>query len=195
MSGQHTAIIRTEQRLIPMTRPIGPARRKRLKLKGVLHGMLAMPSTLAMLAPSRAWAIELMHLDSHQGAVLLAMVKRLYPQQMLDEVIYALVVKDIDARALEDAATQRLLADGVHALDARSPDADWTKQPASAQRRDVAALAGTRFWEAVRGAAIVSLYRNALAYQCFDYGAGDENGGELFKGLASLAWLRERPRK
>jgi len=172
---------------------IALTRREWLKGTGVLIGTLAVSSSLALFAPSRVWALELQHLDTHQGAVLLAMTKQLYPHRTLDDAVYALAVKSLDAKAQHDAAIRKQLADGVRALDRDAPGADWTRQPADAQARDVAALAGTPFFETVRGTAVVSLYSNALAYRHFGYGASDGDGGYLFKGFNDLAWLPDPP--
>jgi hypothetical protein len=172
---------------------IALTRREWLKGTGILIGTLAVSSSLAMFAPSRVWALELKHLDSHQGAVLLAMAKQLFPHKTLDDAVYALVVKDLDAKAQGDAAVRKQLAEGVQALDKKAPGGDWTKQSPEAQARDIAAIAGTPFFEAVRGTAVVSLYSNTLAYQHFGYGASEGDGGYLFKGFNNLAWLPDPP--
>ncbi|MEM5440413.1 tat (twin-arginine translocation) pathway signal sequence [Paraburkholderia diazotrophica] len=172
---------------------IALTRREWLKGTGILIGTLAVSSSLAMFAPSRVWALELKHLDTHQGAVLLAMTKQLYPHKTLDDAVYALAVKDLDAKAQSDAAVRKQLAEGMMALDKKAPGGDWTKQPAEAQARDVAAIAGTPFFETVRSTAVVSLYSNTLAYQHFGYGASEGDGGYLFKGFNNLAWLPEPP--
>ncbi|MEA3119971.1 MAG: hypothetical protein QOI13_3241 [Paraburkholderia sp.] len=193
MTGKTIAIARDRNREIetPMLVPL--TRRELLKGTGILLGTLALSSTLAMFAPSRVWALELKHLDSHQGAVLLAMAKQLYPHKTLDDAVYALVVKDLDAKALHDAATRKQLIDGVRALDHKAPESDWTKQPEKEQANDIAAIAGTPFFETVRSTAIVSLYSSALAYQHFGYGAAEGDGGYLFKGFNNLAWLPNPP--
>ncbi|MBN3845422.1 tat (twin-arginine translocation) pathway signal sequence [Paraburkholderia sp. Ac-20342] len=172
---------------------IALTRREWLKGTGILIGTLAVSSSLAMFAPSRVWALELKHLDTHQGAVLLALTKQLYPHKTLDDAVYALAVKDLDAKAQHDAAVRKQLADGVTALDKKAPGGDWTKQAAEAQASDVAALAGTPFFETVRGTAVVSIYSSTLAYQHFGYGASEGDGGYLFKGFNNLAWLPEPP--
>ncbi|RZF27890.1 tat (twin-arginine translocation) pathway signal sequence [Paraburkholderia sp. UYCP14C] len=172
---------------------IALTRREWLKGTGILIGTLAVSSSLALFAPSRVWALELQHLDTHQGAVLLAMTKQLYPHKTLDDAVYALVVKDLDAKAQSNAAVGKQLADGVAALDQKAPGGDWTRQPADAQARDVAAIADTPFFQTVRGTAVVSLYSNTLAYQHFGYGASEGDGGYLFKGFNNLAWLPNPP--
>ncbi|WP_415117573.1 twin-arginine translocation signal domain-containing protein [Paraburkholderia sp.] len=168
-------------------------RRELLKGTGVLTGTLALSSTLAMLAPSRVWALELQGLDTHQGNVLLAFTRQLYPHATLDDAVYALVVKDLDAKARKDPAVRQQLADGVKQLDAGAGGADWSKRDSAAQARDVAALAGTPFFTTVRSTAIVSLYSNEMAYQHFGYGASEGDGGYLHKGFNDLSWLPDPP--
>ncbi len=168
-------------------------RRELLKGTGVLTGTLALSSTLAMLAPSRVWALELQGLDTHQGDVLLAFTRQLYPHPTLDDAVYALVVKDLDGKAQKDPAVRRQLADGVKQLDATAGGSDWSKRDSGAQARDVAALAGTPFFTTVRTTAIVSLYSNPLAFEHFGYGASDGDGGYLYKGFNNLSWLPDPP--
>src|ERR1700761_496178 len=98
---------------IPLTR------RELLRGTGVLMGTLAFSSVLSTLAPSRAWALELQGLDAHQGEVILAFTRQLYPHPTLDNAVYALVVKDLDAKAKADPAVRKQLADGVAQLDAK----------------------------------------------------------------------------
>jgi len=167
-------------------------RRELLKGTGVLTGTLALSSTLAFLAPSRVWALELQGLDTHQGEVLLAFTRQIYPHATLDNAVYALVVKDLDAKAQKDPAVRQQLTDGVHQLDAKA-NGDWTKRDAAAQATDVAALAGTPFFTTVRSTAVVSLYSNALAFQHFGYGGPEGDGGYLYKGFNSLSWLPDPP--
>ncbi len=83
-------------------------------------GTLAFSSILATLAPSRAWALELQGLDTHQGEVILAFTRQIYPHATLDNAVYALVVKDLDAKAKADPAVRQQLADGVKQLDAKA---------------------------------------------------------------------------
>jgi hypothetical protein len=173
---------------VPLTR------RELLKGTGLLFGTLALSSTLAMLAPSRVWALELNRLDTHQGDVLLAFVKRIYPHATLDDAVYALVVKDLDAKAAADAALQAQLAEGVQKLDALA-QGDWLKRSVAEQDSDVAGIAGSAFFETVRSTAVVSLYSNALAYKHFGYGANAGDAGYLYAGFNALAWLPEPPAK
>lgn len=171
---------------IPLTR------RELLRGTGVLMGTLAFSSVLSTLAPSRAWALELQGLDTHQGEVILAFSRQLYPHATLDTAVYALVVKDLDAKAKADPAVRQQLADGVKQLDAKA-GSDWLARTPAAQAEDVAALAGSPFFNTVRSTAIVSLYSNTMAYAHFGYGAAEGDGGYLTKGFDSLSWLPNPP--
>jgi hypothetical protein len=171
---------------------IALTRRELLKGTGVLMGTLAFSSLLSTLAPSRAWALELQGLDTHQGEVLLAFTRQLYPHATLDNAVYALVVKDLDAKAKADPAVRRQLADGVRQLDAKA-GANWLTRAPAAQAEDVAALAGTPFFVTIRSTAVVSLYSNTMAYAHFGYGASEGDGGYLNKGFDSLSWLPNPP--
>ncbi|WP_414695392.1 twin-arginine translocation signal domain-containing protein [Paraburkholderia sp.] len=168
-------------------------RRELLKGTGVLTGTLALSSTLAMFAPSRVWALELQGFNTHQGDVLLAFTRQLYPHATLDNAVYALVIKDLDGKAQKDPAVRQQLVDGVKQLDAVAGGSDWSKRDSAAQAHDVAALAGTPFFTTVRSTAIVSLYSNPLAYQHFGYGASEGDGGYLYKGFNNLSWLPNPP--
>jgi hypothetical protein len=171
---------------IPLTR------RELLKGTGVITGTLAFSSIFAALAPSRVWAVELQGLDSHQGEVILAFTRQVYPHPKLDDAVYALVVKDLDAKARKDPTVQQQLVDGVQQLDALG-GSNWAKRDATAQARDVQSMSSTPFFKTVRSTAVVSLYSNTLAYAHFGYGASEGDGGYLYKGFNSLSWLPNPP--
>ncbi|ALM82737.1 tat (twin-arginine translocation) pathway signal sequence [Bordetella sp. N] len=171
---------------VPLTR------REWLKGTGVLFGTLALSSTLAAFAPSRAWALELKRLDTHQGDVLLALTKRIYPHATLDDAVYALVVKDLDGKAAADGALQAQLAGGVKKLDDMA-QGNWLKRSTADQDRDLVALAKEPFFQTVRSTAVVALYANPLAYAHFGYGANAGDGGYLLTGFNALAWLPDPP--
>lgn len=167
-------------------------RRELLKGTGILMGTLAVSSILATLAPSRVWALELQGLDTHQGEVILAFTRQMYPHPTLDNAVYALVVKDLDAKAKADPAIRQQLADGVKQLDARA-GSDWLTRTPEAQAQDVRAMLGTPFFATVRSTAVVSLYSNTMAYAHFGYGASQGDGGYLTQGFDNLSWLPNPP--
>ena len=98
-------------------RDIPLARREFLQGSGILIGVLASGSLLASLAPSPVWAVELQTLTAAQGDTLIAMGRVLYPHDKLPDAVYALLAKDLDAKAASTPATATTLQDGIAALD------------------------------------------------------------------------------
>lgn len=160
---------------------------------GVLAGTLAFASgPIALLAPSRSWALSLESLSSRQGEILLAITRQIFPHPDLEDAVYAMVVKSLDRKAA-DASLHALLKEGVGALDA-SAGGDWLALDDAARLEHLAPMAGGAFFETVRSDAVVSLYDNSLAYVHFGYGGAEGDGGYLSKGFNDLTWLPEPPK-
>lgn len=159
---------------------------------GVLAGTLAFASgPIALLAPSRSWAMSLDHLTSRQGEVLLAMTRQLFPHADLEDAVYALVVKSLDGKAA-DAATAEQISSGVSELDDKA-DGDWLALGDDERLAVLQSMAGTPFFELVRGDAVVSLYNNPLAFAHFGYEGEKGNAGYLSQGFNDLTWLPDPP--
>src|SRR6195952_1440129 len=75
------------------------SRRQFLQGSVVLTGLLVAGTPIALLAPSRAWAVELSHIDQNQADAIMALARTLYPHKTLPDAVYALAVKDVDAKA------------------------------------------------------------------------------------------------
>lgn len=160
---------------------------------GVLAGTLAFASgPIALLAPSRSWALSLDSLSSRQGEMLLAITRQIFPHPDLEDAVYSMVVKSLDRKSA-DAAVHALLKEGVDVLDVAA-GGDWLSLNEAARLAHLAPLAGTPFFETVRGDAVVSLYDNPLAYAHFGYGGAEGDGGYLSKGFNDLTWLPEPPK-
>ncbi len=72
-------------------------RRELLKTTtGLLTGCLVAGSPLALIAPGRAWAVDLEILTSSEGATLMSMARTIAPHDKLDDAAYALVIKAVD---------------------------------------------------------------------------------------------------
>lgn len=165
------------------------ARREFLKGSGILIGVLATGSLLASLAPSTVWAVELQKLTTAQGDTLVAMGRVLYPHKKLPDAVYALLAKDLDAKAATTPATAATLQDGIAALDqaagGRFVDASAAKKLALVKR-----IEGTPFFAAVRGQCVTSLYDNDMAFAALGYpGSSWQKGGYLTRGFQDLKWL------
>jgi hypothetical protein len=167
------------------------SRREFLKGTGILVGTLWASSTaLITLAPSRVWALELKALDERTGKVLLVFTRQILPHAKLDDAVYALVVKDLDAEAAGSADVKKLLTEGAAGLD-KAAGGDFAAAAKDKQSEITASLSKTPFFEKVRGKAIVSLYNNELAFAHFGYegNAFQKGGGYLLRGFNDLKWL------
>ena len=172
---------------------IALTRREFLKGAGILTGTLAASSILSVLAPSRAWALELTTLASAQGDALLQMGKVLYPHKGLPDAVYALLAKDLDGAASKDPKTAQMLGDGVAALDKAAGGSFATASDAK-KLEAVKSLEGTPFFNTVRGQCISSLYNNDMAFAHFGYpGPSWEKGGYINSGFNDLKWLPDPP--
>ena len=161
------------------------ARRQFLKGSGILMGTLAAGSVLAVLAPSRAWALELKQLSKSEGQTLMAIGRVLYPHKKLPDAVYALLAKDLDAKT--DALP--MLRAGITALD-QAAGGSFVKAPDAKKLAVVKAIEGTPFFSAVRGQCVTSLYDNDMAFAVFGYpGSAWEKGGYITRGFQDLKWL------
>lgn len=167
-------------------------RRDFLKGSGILMGTIAAGSALAALAPSSAWAVELKTLSQPHGKTLMIMGRVLFPHKKLPDAVYALLAKDLDAKASADAATRDLLREGIAQLD----KAGFAKANAAGRLTIVKALEGSPFFNAVRGQCVTSLYDNDMAFKVFGYpGASWDKGGYITRGFQDLKWLQEPPKE
>jgi hypothetical protein len=170
--------------------PIGIAdRRDFLKVTGVLTGWLAAGSPLALLAPSRAWALDLTVFSSEQGAALLAAVRTILPHDSLDDAVYAGVVHSCDVDAARDPATLELYTKGLASLGAGFAAVDEPGRVAVLKK-----IEPTPFFQQLRVKAVSELYSSPLAFAHFGYeGEVFSKGGYLHRGFDDLRWLPEVP--
>lgn len=160
----------------------------------VLMGVLAFAGgPIAALAPARAWALELARLDEREGRALLAITRHLFPHDAMEDAVYAFVVRDLDGAAAADDAVRDLLRAGIGRLDAAA-GGDWLALDGDTRFIHLRAMAGSPFFEKVRGTAVVSLYDNELAYAHFGYeGPSFQKDGYLLRGFDDLDWLPDPP--
>ena len=164
-------------------------RRQFLKGSGVLMGTLVAGTTLAALAPSPVWAVELKKLSKADGQTLMAMGRVLYPHKKLPDAVYALLAKDLDAKAAGDAAAASQIQAGIAALNSEAGGSFVKASPAK-KLAIVKAMEGQPFFATVRGQCITSLYDNDMAYAVFGYpGSAWEKGGYISRGFQDLKWL------
>ena len=172
-----------------MTLDASLPRREFLRTTGLLTGLLATGSPLALIAPSRAWALELHALTSAEGTTLLAAARTIAPHDKLEDAAYAIVVRALDASAAKDPATLTLLREGVAQLGAGFAAAAEPVRVDALKR-----LERTAFFQTLRAQTLANLYASPLAYAHFGYeGEAFSKGGYLFRGFNDLHWLPDVP--
>lgn len=171
------------------------SRRRFLKGSGTtLAGVLAFASgPIALMTPSRSWALEVRTLSGHEARTMLHFTRHLFPHEGLEDAVYALVVKDLDEAAGTDPAVRKRLGDGVARLDADTEGGRWLDLAKARQFEHVRAMAGGPFFETVRSTAVVSLYDNDMAFAHFGYEGPAGNAGYLRRGFNDLDWLPAPP--
>lgn len=164
-------------------------RRQFLKTTGLLTGVLAASSPLALIAPSRAWAVELKALTTAEGTTLLVMARTICPHDKLEDAAYAVVVQSIDADAAGDPRTLTMLRGGVRRLGAH-----FTAAPEPERVRRLKAIESSPFFQTMRTQTLATLYSTPMAYACFGYqGEAFSKGGYLYRGFNDLDWLPDVP--
>ena len=164
-------------------------RRDFLGASGVLTGLIAVGSPLALLAPSRAWAIDLKVLSSSDGVTLMAVARTIAPHDKLDDAAYALVIQSLDADAAKDAQLLALLRSGIRQL-----GAGFASGTEAARVQALTAVETTPFFQTMRVKTLGTLYATPIAYAYFGYeGEAFSKGGYLLRGFNDLRWLPEVP--
>jgi len=164
-------------------------RREFLGASGVLTGLIAAGSPLALLVPGRAWALDLKALSSSEGATLMAVARTIAPHDKLDDAAYALVIQSVDEDAAHDAPTLTLLRAGIGRL-----GAGFASAPEATRVQALTALQESVFFKTLRTKTLGVLYATPMAYAYFGYeGEAFSKGGYLLRGFNDLRWLPEVP--
>jgi hypothetical protein len=156
---------------------------------GVLTGVLAVGSPLALIAPSRAWAADLKAFTSAEGATLMSVARTIAPHDKLEDAAYAIVIQNIDGEAAKDGLTLKLMKEGVAAL-----GAGFVTSPENVRVDALKKIEQTPFFQTMRVKVFGILYATEMAYEYFGYeGEAFSKGGYLFRGFNDLRWLPEVP--
>ncbi len=165
------------------------ARRQFLKTTGLLTGVLAAGSPLALIAPSRAWAVELKALTTAEGRTLLMVSRTICPHDKLEDAAYAVVVQSVDADAVGDPPTLTMLHAGIRRLGEH-----FATAPEPERVRRLKAIESSSFFQTMRTQTLGALYATPMAYAYFGYqGEAFSKGGYLYRGFNDLKWLPEVP--
>ena len=166
-----------------------PLRREFLKTTGVLTGLLAVGSPWALIAPTRAWAVDLAALTSAEGQALMAVSRTIAPHDKLEDAAYAMVIQAMDAQASKDPALLATLKGGVKTL-----GSDFAAASESARVEALKKIESSPFFQTMRVNTLQVLYASPLAYAYFGYeGESFSKGGYLYRGFNDLRWLPDVP--
>lgn len=165
-------------------------RRELLKTTtGLLTGWVVAGSPLALIAPGRAWAVDLSTLTSSEGATLMSLARTIAPHDKLDDAAYALVIQAIDGDTAKDASTHKMIREGVAAL-----RADFSATSETERVAELKKIESSAFFQTMRLKTLQVLYSSPIAYAYFGYeGEAYSKGGYLFRGFNDLRWLPEVP--
>ena len=165
-------------------------RRELLKTTtGLLTGYIVAGSSLALIAPGRAWAVDLAALSSSEGFTLLSMARTIAPHDKLDDAAYALVIKALDTDAAKDPNILKMIKEGVATL-----GAGFAATSESERVEALKKIESSAFFQTMRVKTLLVLYSSPIAYAYFGYeGEAFSKGGYLFRGFNDLRWLPEVP--
>jgi hypothetical protein len=156
---------------------------------GLLTGWVVAGSPLALIAPARAWAVDLTALSSSEGAALMNMARTIAPHDKLDDAAYALVVQSVDSDAAKDANAKKMIRDGLKGL-----GKNFAASSESAQVEALKKIEPSAFFQMMRVKTLQVLYSSPIAYAYFGYeGEAFSKGGYLLRGFNDLRWLPEVP--
>jgi hypothetical protein len=164
-------------------------RRTFLAASGIVSGLLAAGGPLSLIAPGRAWALEMKALSSSQGAALMSVARTIAPHDALEDAAYALVVKAIDAAAAADEHIRALVVSGLAGL-----GDGFGSQTEAARIAALKTAEQSEFFKLLRSSTLANLYSSAIAYAHFGYeGEAFSKGGYLTRGFNDLHWLPDVP--
>ncbi len=166
-------------------------RRDFLAAGGILSGLIVAGGPLSLIAPGRAWALELKSLSSTQGATVMSVARTIAPHDTLEDAAYALVVKAVDSAVAGSAHVHAVVEAGLARL-----GADFATQSETARVTALKAMEQSEFFLLMRGTTLANLYSSAIAAAHFGYeGEAFSKGGYLTRGFNELHWLPEVPLK
>ena len=165
-------------------------RRELLKsTTGILTGCVIAGTPLALIAPARAWAVDLTALTSAEGATLMSVARTIAPHAKLDDAAYALVVRAIDDDAAKDSNTDKMIQEGASTLGANFPGLPESERVAALKK-----IESSAFFQMMRFKTLQVLYSSPIAYAYFGYeGEAFSKGGYVSRGFNDLRWLPEVP--
>jgi TAT (twin-arginine translocation) pathway-exported protein len=163
--------------------------------RGFLRGSAATVAAVAVSGTrTLATAADASGLTADESRTLLKFTRDIFPHDRLDDSFYAKAIAPLQDEAAKDAATRKLLSEGVAQLNAA------TMSSAGKNYADVAdesvrvaaikKIEGSAFFTKVYGASMTPLYNQPKLWTEFGYeGPSSAQGGYLHRGFADIDWL------
>jgi hypothetical protein len=156
---------------------------------GVLTGVVLTGSPLALIAPGRAWAVEMKVFTGAEGSSLMALARTIAPHDKLDDAAYAVVVQATDDDASRDESLCKTIKNGIAQL-----GGNFAKSAESERVIVLKKIESSEFFQTMRLKTLQVLYATPIAYAYFGYeGEAFSKGGYLTRGFNHLRWLPEVP--
>jgi TAT (twin-arginine translocation) pathway signal sequence len=133
-------------------------------------------------------------LSAEQSRTLVKFTRDLFPHDRLDDSFYAKAIAPLEDEASKDAATRRLLTEGVAQLDsaaiasAGKPYTEVTDE--NIRIAAIKKIEGGAFFSKVYNATMTPLYNQPELWARFGYeGPSSAQGGYLDRGFSDINWL------
>lgn len=154
----------------------------------------AVAATIGAIRPDMAWAQAAKNFEPRTMAILVRTARDIFPHDHIADRFYVAAIAPYDAKAGEDAALRKLLAEGAAKLDAdaRAKYGSGYLEVADEEQRVALLRASTdsAYFKKLRGDLVVSLYNQKEIWPKFGYeGSSAEYGGYINRGFNDINWL------
>jgi hypothetical protein len=163
--------------------------------RGFLRGSAATVAAVAVSgATLLAGAAETAGLSAEESRTLLKFTRDLFPHDRLDDSFYAKAIAPLQDEAAKNAATRKLLSEGIAQLNAFTtaaagkPFADVTDE--NIRVAAIKKIEAGAFFAKVYGGTMTPLYNQPELWPKFGYeGPSSALGGYTNRGFSDIDWL------
>jgi hypothetical protein len=166
----------------------------KLSRRGFLRGSAATVVAVAVSGTSLLASAAEAGLSADESRTLLKFTRDLFPHDRLDDSFYAKAIIPLQDEAAKDAATHKLLSDGIAQLNAATM-ASAGKSYAEVTEESVRVAAikkieGGAFFTKIYNGTMTPLYNQPELWPKFGYeGPSSAQGGYLHRGFSDIDWL------
>ncbi|MEM6486669.1 MAG: hypothetical protein AAF677_00120 [Pseudomonadota bacterium] len=154
----------------------------------MLMGTASMAVIGASMTANTVKASLRLEADAESKALLLRMVRVMYPHAKFSDAPYQRTCDAVRAAAGKSIGATLMFAEGVQDLEA----AGFAGMDDAAALSHLKTIEATPFFQMVRGTAVVALYNDHEVWDVLGYeGASYDQGGYIDRGFNDLDWLPE----